>query len=143
MACKPVARQFFTRLMRSTLAISFLITCSIFSMDCRASSTYNPVSPAFPYITDIRLLVPFPWDTELVTITPNGKKDLETVLDLQFFSSEHELVLKDQTEIPPDRPWMGVHASNGLFRLHTVFPHTEYQVAFAETNATFLSVIGS
>lgn len=96
----------------------------------------NALTPSSPYITDFRLLGPFPWDPALLRSDSDGRKDLEPVLNLEFFPSEHEVVVKDKAEIPADKQWLGVHASNGLFRLHTVFPHTEYQVAFAETKVT-------
>jgi len=96
----------------------------------------NTLTPSSPYITDFRLLGPFPWDAALVRTDADGGKDLEAVLNLQFFPSEHEVVIKDTTEIPPNLKWQGVHAINGLFKLHTVFPRTDYQVAFAETRVT-------
>lgn len=118
------------------MAFAFAVAPAKGGVPSGSSAGINQLTPSSPYITDFRLLGPISWDPALVRTDADGGKDLEAVLNLQFFPSEHEVVIKDTAEIPPNLKWQGVHASNGLFRLHTVFPRTDFQVAFAETRVT-------
>jgi hypothetical protein len=120
----------------SAVLLGVVLICLTFLKD----GLYNHIVSFDPnidasYITEFRLLGPFPWDSKLVA----GQKGLTAVLGKPMFPAEAEMVANGTGSLPPGRRWQEVHADNGLFRLHTIFPQTIYQGALAETRASSLA----